>query len=166
MPAPRSYIWSSHVQFPLHSVLPNACPTPWCWPTRGWEYLICDSSWLHPLGFGPWRSKYEVGPCLLCIQVLVQKLEVAAFCLHLAALCFYRFPKENFWLYICWNLRRKDSMLRHSMPRWSERSLRSRQHPYPELQSKAWNVAWLLFGVVIFVHLKHMLLYVTDLIPP
>ena len=38
------------------------------------------------------------------------------------------------------------SMLRHSMPRWSERSLRSRQHPYPELQSKAWNLAWLLSG--------------------
>ena len=27
------------------------------------------------------------------------------------------------------------------MPRWSERSIRSRQHPYPELQSKAWNVS-------------------------
>lgn len=39
-------------------------------------------------------------------------------------------PIINAWIF---------NLLRHSMPRWSERSLRSRQHPYPELQSKAWN---------------------------
>ena len=64
------------------------------------------------------------------------------------------------WTIKCWTIsltqkelvhvetREKYTMLRHSMPRWSERSLRSRQHPYPELQSKAWNVAWLLFWMV------------------
>ena len=31
---------------------------------------------------------------------------------------------------------------RHSMGKFSTKSITSRQHPYPELQSKAWNAPW------------------------
>lgn len=34
-------------------------------------------------------------------------------------------------------------ILRHSMPRFRPWRLKSKQHPYPELQSKAWNVTWI-----------------------
>lgn len=36
--------------------------------------------------------------------------------------------------------------LRHSQPRFSKRRLTTYQHPYPELQGKAWNVTWDLYS--------------------
>ena len=37
--------------------------------------------------------------------------------------------------------------VRHSMPRFCPKRLKSNQHPYPELQAKAWNVSCQKFNV-------------------
>ena len=46
--------------------------------------------------------------------------------------------------------------LRHSMPKFCPKRLKSNQHPYPELQCKAWNVSCHNSCLICFFWLRHV----------